>query len=144
MYMSENACLGCQLANGQVQALVVYENEWLTCLLDIAPLNEGHVLLLPKRHVAEIEEMGEETSEAMLKASMKMSRLIRKLYQPDGVTILQNGGTFNDLGHVHVHVFPRYVGDGFGWLEPEDRNDNRNRLAETKLHMINAINNLDG
>lgn len=142
MCMSENACLGCQLANGQVQAHVVYENEWLTVILDIAPLNEGHVLLLPKRHVSEMDDMSEETSAAMLKASMKMSQLIKKLYQPDGVTILQNGGAFNDLGHVHVHVFPRYIGDGFSWLEPEDRNDNRNRLAETKLHMINAINDL--
>ncbi|CAN7481308.1 HIT family protein [Paenibacillus sp. LjRoot153] len=138
----ENTCLGCQLANEQIQAHVVYENEWLTCLLDIAPLNEGHVLLLPKRHVTELEELEEETSVAMLKAVMKISRVIKTLYQPDGVTILQNGGTFNDLGHVHVHVFPRYEGDGFGWLEPEDRNDNRNRLAETRLHIINAINNL--
>ena len=142
MCMSENVCLGCQLANGQALAHVVYENEWLTVILDIAPLNEGHVLLLPKRHVSEMEDMGEETSAAMLKASMKMSHLIKKLYQPDGVTILQNGGAFNDLGHVHVHVFPRYIGDGFGWLEPVDRNDNRKRLAETKLHMINAINDL--
>ncbi|NOU68588.1 HIT domain-containing protein [Paenibacillus sp. LMG 31461] len=138
----ENTCLGCQLANSQVQANVVYENEWLTCLLDIAPLNEGHVLLLPKHHVAELEELEEETSAAMLKAVMKMSRVIKTLYQPDGVTILQNGGTFNDLGHVHVHIFPRYVGDGFGWLEPEDRNDNRNRLAETRIFIVNAINNL--
>jgi histidine triad (HIT) family protein len=138
----ENTCLGCQLANGQVQAHVVYENEWLTCLLDIAPLNAGHVLLLPKRHVAELEELEEETSAAMLQAVMKMSRVIKTLYQPDGVTILQNGGKFNDLGHVHVHVFPRYEGDGFGWLEPEDRNDNRNRLAETRLQIINAINDL--
>lgn len=137
-----NTCLGCQLANGQVQGHVVYENEWLTCLLDIAPLNEGHVLILPKRHVAELEELEEETSVAILKAVMKMSRVIKTLYQPDGVTILQNGGTFNDLGHVHVHIFPRYVGDGFGWLEPEDRNDNRNRLAETRLKIINAINDL--
>ncbi|CAN7531989.1 HIT family protein [Paenibacillus sp. LjRoot56] len=138
----EDTCLGCQLANGQVQAHVVYENKWLTCLLDIAPLNEGHVLLLPKRHVAELEQMDEETSTAMLKAVMKMSRVIKTLYQPDGVTILQNGGTFNDLGHVHVHIFPRYEGDGFGWLEPEDRNNNRNRLAETRRRIINAINDL--
>lgn len=142
MCMTEHACLGCQLANGQVEAHVVYENEWLTVILDIAPLNEGHVLILPKRHAAEIEEMGEEASIAILKASMKMSRLIKKIYQPDGITILQNGGAFNDLGHVHVHVFPRYVGDGFGWLEPEDRNDNRNRLADTRLRMINDINNI--
>ncbi|WP_246319986.1 HIT family protein [Paenibacillus qinlingensis] len=140
--MIENTCLGCQLANGQVQAHVVYENEWLTCFLDIAPLNEGHVLLLPKRHVAELEDMEEATSAAMLKAVMKMSRVLKIRYQPDGVTILQNGGTFNDLGHVHVHVFPRYKGDGFGWVEPEDRNDNRNRLAETKLDLVNIINNL--
>lgn len=137
----ESTCLGCQLANGQIQAHVVYENEWLTCLLDIAPLNEGHVLLLPKRHAAEIEEMEEETSTALLKAVMKMSRVIKIRYQPDGITILQNGGTFNDLGHVHVHVFPRYEGDGFGWIEPQDRNDNRNRLAETRLEIINIINN---
>ncbi|MDR6552678.1 HIT family protein [Paenibacillus qinlingensis] len=138
----EKSCLGCQLANGQVEAHVVYENEWLTVILDIAPLNEGHVLLIPKKHVAELDEMEEEVAAAMLTTSMKMSRLIKKCFQPDGVTIIQNGGIFNDLGHVHVHVFPRYAGDGFGWLEPEDHNNNQNRLAETKFFMINAINDL--
>ncbi|OCT13696.1 hypothetical protein A8709_19110 [Paenibacillus pectinilyticus] len=140
--MIEPTCLGCQLANGQAQAHIVYENEWVTCILDIAPLNEGHVLILPKKHYAEVTDIDEITSLALMKASLLISRVLTALFQPDGVTLLQNGGSFNDLDHVHIHVFPRYKGDGFGWIEPVDRKNNRNRLKETAAHLINYINDL--
>ena len=49
------ACLGCQLSNGEIETQMVFENEWMTCFLDYNPYNEGHVLILPKRHCADIK-----------------------------------------------------------------------------------------
>lgn len=47
--------------------------------------------------------------------SKKIVAAIKEIYQPDGYSIMQNGGEFNDVGHYHLHIFPRYKGDGFGW-----------------------------
>ncbi|MEC0231627.1 HIT family protein [Paenibacillus alba] len=129
--MNKN-CLGCRLANGLEAAHMVYEDEVIACFLDIAPLNEGHLLLLPKEHHLDLDELDERTAMAIMRMSAALSKILKELYKPDGITILQNGGKFNDLGHYHMHVFPRYEADGFAWVEPADRNNNRGRLEETK------------
>ncbi|MGG1551295.1 HIT family protein [Paenibacillus ferrarius] len=135
-----SACLGCQLANGEVQAHVIYENERITCLLDIAPINEGHVLIMPKRHIVEVEEIDEETMRAVFSAAAQISRGLKACFAPDGISMMQNGGMFNDLGHYHLHVFPRNQGDGFAWVEANAVNEAAKRLAETRLKLINHIN----
>ena len=40
---------------------------------------------------------------------------IKNIYNPNGYSIMQNGGVFNDVSHYHLHIFPRYLNDGFGW-----------------------------
>ena len=47
--------------------------------------------------------------------SKKIVRAIKAIYNPNGYSIMQNGGKFNDVGHYHLHIFPRYENDGFGW-----------------------------
>lgn len=47
-----------------------------------------------------------------------LSIALKKHYSPDGISMMQNGGYFNDVNHYHMHVFPRYKNDGFGWIEP--------------------------
>jgi histidine triad (HIT) family protein len=49
------SCFGCQLANQTVDAKVVFEDEFIVCMLDIYPLNEGHTLILPKQHYKELD-----------------------------------------------------------------------------------------
>ncbi|CAM3236829.1 HIT family protein [Paenibacillus lupini] len=56
-------CLGCRIANGIEPDLnLIYENEFVTCVLDIGPFNEGHVLILPKQHYLDIEELDSNTA----------------------------------------------------------------------------------
>ncbi len=50
-------CLGCRMANQHEPVHIVYENEYVSCVLDIAPFNEGHTLVLPKKHVEELDEL---------------------------------------------------------------------------------------
>lgn len=134
-------CLGCKLANGVEPGVqVVYENDRIAACLDIAPFNEGHLLLLPKAHVHEHADLPEETLVEMMRASVQLSRIIQKLYAPDGITLCQNGGQFNDLGHYHMHIIPRYNGDGFTWSEPVIEHGAGERLQATRARMINEIN----
>ncbi|WP_308635380.1 HIT family protein [Paenibacillus silvisoli] len=131
------ACLGCQLANGLVDSKIIYEDEYVACLLDIAPLNDGHTLIVPKRHLRELDELDEETMRAVMNASATVSRALKRTYGPDGISVMQNGGVFNDLDHFHLHVFPRYRGDGFGWLEPSG--GEHQSLEQVRMRMLEAM-----
>uniref|UniRef100_UPI0033792F37 HIT family protein n=1 Tax=Sutcliffiella sp. FSL R7-0096 TaxID=2921670 RepID=UPI0033792F37 len=55
-----------------------------------------------------------------MKASILLSKALKHLYQPDGITINQNGGVFNELTHYHMHVVPRYEGQWFGDFYSEE------------------------
>ncbi|WJH32884.1 HIT family protein [Paenibacillus sp. CC-CFT747] len=133
-------CLGCRIANGREPGVnTVYENDLLACVLDIAPFNEGHALILPKLHYVDVEEMESETAYAIMEASQKLSLVLKSLFKPDGITICQNGGKFNDLTHYHMHVIPRYEGDGFTWSDPIHPHGAENRLSQTRDKMARAL-----
>jgi histidine triad (HIT) family protein len=137
--MLESQCLGCQLANKIIETNTVYENDLVTCILDITPLNEGHTLILPKRHYHDVDDLDEITANEIMKISAMLARLLKVQFQPDGITIFQNGGKFNDLSHYHMHVFPRYGSDGFAWVEPSDTTNAKGRLNETREKLVKLI-----
>ncbi|CAM3719122.1 HIT family protein [Marinicrinis lubricantis] len=133
-------CLGCLIAKClEPEVNVVYETERIICVLDIAPFNEGHLLIMPKEHVLDIEEMDESTRHEIIDVSAKMSSLLKKSFQPDGISFCQNGGKFNDLGHYHMHVIPRYEGDGFTWSEPKEQFKIRRTLKQTREDLVAAL-----
>ncbi|RED52908.1 HIT domain-containing protein [Cohnella lupini] len=76
--MQESQCLGCQLANNKIETQTVYENELVTCILDIAPLNEGHILILPKQHYHDVDDLDEITACEIMKTSAMLARLLKK------------------------------------------------------------------
>ncbi|OWA33559.1 HIT family protein [Saccharibacillus sp. O16] len=136
-------CLGCRIANGIEPDLnVIYENAWITCVLDIDPFNEGHTLILPKKHARDVDELDRETAHAVMDASQKMTSVLKQLFQPDGIRICQDGGKFNDLTHYHMHLIPRYEGDGMTWDEPAHPHDAAARLEQTRLEMIEVLHHI--
>ena len=111
------SCIFCDIAEHRMSANIVYEDETVIAFLDSAPINEGHVLVVPKKHFTDVDEMPDELVSHIMCTAKKMVKTIKKVYSPDGYSIMQNGGGFNDIGHFHLHIFPRYKGDGFGWTE---------------------------
>ena len=99
---------------------IVYEDELVMAFMDMDPINEGHVLLVPKEHYLDADEMPDETLTHLMLVSKKIVSVIKEIYKPDGYSIMQNGGKFNEVGHYHRHIFPRYEGDGFGWTYGEE------------------------
>ncbi|MGD7054216.1 HIT family protein [Sutcliffiella horikoshii] len=118
--MAHEDCLGCRLANKSEAVYMVYEDDYVTCFLDHDPFNEGHTLILPKQHFLDVDELDEETASAIMRASILISKVLKRLYQPDGITINQNGGVFNELNHYHMHVVPRYEVQWFGEFYREE------------------------
>ncbi|UNK16788.1 HIT family protein [Paenibacillus sp. N3/727] len=135
-------CLGCDLANKREPVHLVYEDNYVTCFLDHAPFNEGHVLILPKRHIRYFDELDEYSANSLIKASMLISHVIKRVFHPDGITVCQNGGMFDELTHFHMHVVPRYEGQNFADFYTEDGDDRieeETKLAESKRKIIDAI-----
>jgi histidine triad (HIT) family protein len=132
-------CQFCNVANGQELANVVYQTNLICCFLDIEPISEGHTLIVPKNHLLDTEELDKEVRLEVMNAVVILSTAIKKLYKPDGISVMQNGGYFNDVNHYHMHVFPRYKNDGFSWIEPVQLI--RNTLAQTASHLIKTIEN---
>ncbi|QAY66551.1 HIT family protein [Paenibacillus protaetiae] len=133
-------CLGCRIANGIEPGVnTVFDNEWIACVLDTAPFHDGHTLILPKKHYWDVEDLDAEAANAIMNASQKLSVALKRIFRPDGITICQNGGKFNDLGHYHMHVIPRYEGDGFSWSDPLHPDGAETRLRQTREKLRMAL-----
>ncbi|MCF6137816.1 HIT family protein [Pseudalkalibacillus berkeleyi] len=128
----EMNCLGCHLANQNAPVYVVYEDEFVCCFLDHNPFNEGHILILSKNHYCYFDELDDHSAFSIVKAAKIISSAIRNLYEPDGITICQNGGQFDELTHFHMHIVPRYEGQNFADFYIEDESE-CTLVDETKL-----------
>ena len=138
-------CLGCSLAQKELPAFVVYEDESVTCILDHDPFNEGHVLILPKQHFRFIDEFDAETAFSVMKAAQLLSGAIKSAFDPDGISICQNGGSFDDLTHFHMHVVPRQEHQDFSSFYTEELWDNdaiKARMPETRDRLAKLVEEL--
>lgn len=140
-------CLGCRLANKKATVNVVFENDYVCCILDHDPFSEGHVMILPKEHVEDVDELGDRMAKAVMDAARLISKAIKMLYKPDGITICQNGGVFSELTHFHMHVVPRFTHQSFAdfYLDvPLDNEKETGRLLDTREELeavIKAVEN---
>ncbi|MGE7272103.1 HIT family protein [Brevibacillus panacihumi] len=135
-------CLGCRLANGKEFVHIVYETDLICCFLDADPFHEGHTLILPKKHVVELEELDLPTTAAVMEAAKLLASAIKHFYRADGVSLAQNGGACNDLTHFHLHVIPRFLGDGFSWGDSLLNHEAETRLQVTMRKMSDYLKGL--
>ncbi|MBR3247172.1 MAG: HIT domain-containing protein [Clostridiales bacterium] len=113
-------CLFCDIAAHKVPGVyVVNETDMTISFLDIAPANEGHVLIIPKLHVDSIVDLPDEYVQEITGVARKLVKAFEKVYGAKGYGIMQNGGANCEFGHFHLHVFPRLENDGYDWIYPE-------------------------
>lgn len=137
-----NSCQFCNLANGIEFANVVYQTDFVCCFLDINPIHEGHILIVPKKHILDIEESDQATRLDIMNTAALLSKAIKEQYQPDGISMMQNGGYFNDVNHYHMHVFPRYKNDGFSWIDPTCPHKQQTTAAQVASYLQKVIKKL--
>ena len=111
--MKDENCIFCKLANGDIPTATVYEDEYLRAIMDAAPANKGHIIILPKSHAADIYELEDEYVSRAFVLAKKLAVALKKLTGCDGVNILQNNGEAagQTVFHFHVHVIPRFKND---------------------------------
>lgn len=133
------ACIFCDIVKKKIAANIIYESNTICCFLDIDPINEGHVLIIPKQHYLDIDEIPDSILFDITALSKNIVAAIKRKYVPDGYSIMQNGGDFNDIGHYHLHVFPRYSGDGFGWTSGKNIFECNESVSEEIKKLLIAI-----
>jgi histidine triad (HIT) family protein len=107
-------CTFCRIIEGELQSSKVYEDGHVVAFMDTMPVNPGHVLVVPKRHFKELNEMDETTGMHLFRAAMRIERAIREAdIRCEGTHLLQNNGraALQEVLHVHLHIIPRYKGD---------------------------------
>ena len=106
-------CIFCKIVNGEIPCFTVFEDERVLAFADINPITAGHTLIIPKNHVENIWEIGEDDLVAIHRASRRLAGAMKTALQADGIAVLQlNGRAVNQLVmHYHLHLVPRKADD---------------------------------
>ena len=117
--MKDNNCIFCKIANGEIPSRTIAENDLFRVVLDVAPATKGHALILPKDHCRNLYDLPEETASELMKMAKKVALKMKDKLHCDGVNLVQNNEETagQTVFHFHMHVIPRYNGDGqvIGW-----------------------------
>ena len=129
-------CVFCDIANGvKEEELIVYKNNYITVFLDKRPINPGHLLIIPNEHYLELDELPDQLLRNIITTSKKMLLALKGLYKMDGYTLLQNGGSFKDIEHFHLHLIPRNLNDEFAFVYSDE-------YIEATTTDVNKIKNI--
>jgi histidine triad (HIT) family protein len=110
-------CIFCDIVKGHARASLVYQDDLVSAFMDIQPVNPGHVLIVPNHHAASLADLPEETGAHMFRIAQRLAGALRQSgVKCEGVNLFLADGEAagQEVFHVHVHVLPRFVGDGFG------------------------------
>lgn len=127
-------CIFCKIANGEIPAATLYEDENFRVILDLGPASKGHALILPKSHAANIYELSDEMAAKAMILAKKMATVMTAALKCDGFNIVQNNGECagQTVFHFHMHLIPRYEGDqvGITWKPGTLTDEVKNEILE--------------
>ena len=115
--MSTAPCIVCDIVRGDASASVVYADDLTVAFMDIQPVNEGHVLVVPRVHAAYLANLDPETGARLFQVGMRLAGALRSSgIRCEGVNLFLADGAAagQEVFHAHLHVIPRYKNDGFG------------------------------
>jgi len=136
--MSE--CVFCKIVAGHIAASKVLEDESTLAFMDIGAVNPGHVLVTVKPHVENIYGLDAALAAAVFRTAARVARALKSAYSPEGVTLYQANGAAagQTVFHFHLHLVPRYAGDGMRFSWPA-KNPPREQLEANAAKLRTAL-----
>jgi histidine triad (HIT) family protein len=130
-------CLFCKIVRGELPSYKVFEDERTFAFLDIHPVNAGHTLVIPKQHSTNIFDISSEDWAAVAETVRVLAIAIEKGVSADGANIAMNNREHAGqvIHHPHVHIIPRFKGDGLKLMPQRSYEANE---AETTLEKIRS------
>lgn len=110
-------CIFCKIVAGTIPALRVFEDDGMLAFLDIGPLAEGHLLVVPKDHYVRLEDVPPDKMAAVARHFPRLVRAVTAATSAEGCNLLLNNKRVagQEVPHVHWHVIPRVAADGLGF-----------------------------
>ena len=119
-----SGCIFCEILAGELPVSMFYQDEVCSAFMDIQPVNPGHTLIVPNRHAACLAELDAQTGGHILGVGQRIAAALRAAdaaqeggLRCEGVNLFLADGEVagQEVFHVHLHVIPRFRGDGFGF-----------------------------
>lgn len=103
-------CIFCKIINGDIPCYKVYEDDVVLVFLDINPVSNGHMLIIPKKHFVDVTDIESDVMLHIFEIAKDMKKLVQDKLGCEGVTFSQNNGICQEVKHYHLHVIPVYDG----------------------------------
>jgi histidine triad (HIT) family protein len=106
-------CIFCKIVSGEMPSYKVYEDDAILAFMDIYPISEGHLLIIPKKHYKDLLSMDPKISERIIEVAQNIGNKVISKLGADGFNFATNQGEAaeQDVFHVHFHIIPRRFGD---------------------------------
>jgi histidine triad (HIT) family protein len=136
-------CPFCDLLNGAAEVSVCYEDAIAVAFMDIQPVNDGHVLVVPREHYERLEDVPRPVGQHLYEVSTRLIPVIQQVCGVRDMNVVVNSGPAagQDVFHFHVHLIPRRAGDGFDVPLPfaGSAMPDRTHLDATAVRIISAL-----
>jgi histidine triad (HIT) family protein len=135
-----NNCLFCKIAQKELPVKIVNESDNFIAFLDIHPHAPGHILVMPKKHFANLEEFELELSYEFIKIIKETMQLLTKALETKDFTLGINEGSLAGQAvlHLHFHILPRFKNDKGGSIHSVVFNQPKESLDEIYQKIQNA------
>jgi len=134
-------CIFCKIINGEIPAVKVLDEQKVLAFMDINPLAQGHMLVIPKKHAENILDISEDDLAAVINAVKRCAKAAKAELKAEGITILQLNGKASDqvVPHLHIHIIPRWKNDGLSisnWeMKPGDMEEIKKTADRVKANI---------
>ena len=103
-----NDCIFCKIIKGEVPSKTVYEDSDIIVIMDVNPDQNGHMLVIPKKHYTDFTELDNDIIVKINNITKHMKDLIYDKLNADGVKLVNNYGIYQIVKHYHLHILPCY------------------------------------
>ncbi len=138
-------CIFCQIIAGKSPASIFYEDNLVLGFMDLSPVTPGHAMIIPKEHAPYLADLDEETGRHIWTIAQRTAAAIRESgVKCEGINLFLADGeaAFQEIFHLHLHVFPRYKGDPFKLVADWDFKPSRDELDRVARDIKSAYDHL--
>jgi histidine triad (HIT) family protein len=134
------SCAFCSITAGTLPAAIVLDEPDVVAFLDLRPVFPGHVLLVPRPHVATLPELPAELLPTLFGAAQRLATAVVDALGADGTFVAMNNRVSQSVPHLHVHVVPRRFKDGLrGFFWPRQRYEDDQAMQDTAARIRDAL-----
>ena len=119
-----NDCIFCKILNNELPSKTIYEDDQIKIIMNINPATDGHLLVIPKKHLVNLWDTDNETiTHSLDVVRNSIYPLLKEKLNCEGLTLAQNNELGQEIKHYHIHLIPRYQNDDADYKYSKDIKD---------------------